>query len=322
MLVRTSVFTALALVAAMVWSGAARSAPRAVVVIENSQTVGITTTVVAIDYERRLVTLTGPLGSTAVFRAGPEVRSFDQVHPGDAVAVSYVLHEVITVLPAGARGPVERERALRGAQPGAAATDTVQFVARVEAVDYQGRTVWLRGPGGREVHVAVAPEVPNLRQIRKGDRVIYRATATLTALGTGPIAETVKAGLLSCQISPSFGFIVGSVQSMSCRFTPDNGAPPESYAGSINRIGLDIGITAGRLLVWAVYAPTRGLSPGGLAGGYSGASGDASLGVGVGANLLIGGSNNTVALQPFSVQGQVGINLALGIANLQLAPAP
>jgi hypothetical protein len=311
---RSCAFLALTLFAAVASTGPAQSAPRATIVIENTQTVGITTTVTAIDYASRLVTLTGPLGSTAVFRAGPDVRNFEQVHPGDTVAVSYVLHEVITVLPPGARAP-----SVRGA-PGA--TDTMQLVARVEAIDYRERTVWLRGPAYRDVHVAVAPEVPGLERVHRGDRVVYRATATLIALGSGPIAETVKAGLLSCQISPSIGFIVGSVQTMTCRFVPDSGAPPENYTGSIGRIGLDIGITAGRLLVWAVYAPTRGLQPGGLAGSYGGASGDASIGVGVGGNLLLGGSNNTVALQPFSVQGQVGINLALGIANLQLSPAP
>jgi uncharacterized protein DUF992 len=317
---RVAVFAGLALVAAAASLGAAPSAARAAIVIENSQTVGVTTTVMAIDYARRLVTLTGPLGSRAVFRAGPEVGNFDQVHPGDTVAVSYLLHEVITVLAPGARAPVERGP--RATQSGSVATDTIQFAANVEAVDYPGRTVWLRGPGGREVHVAVAPDVPNLTQVHQGDRVVYRGSATLTALGSGPTADGVKAGLLACQISPSVGFIVGSFQQMTCRFTPDSGMAPENYTGSINRIGLDIGITGGRQLAWAVYAPTRGVAPGGLAGAYVGASGDASLGVGLGANFLLGGSNNTVALQPFSVENQTGVSLALGIASLQLSPAP
>jgi hypothetical protein len=303
-----------ALVIALALPDTARPAARPATVVENTQTVGISTTVTAIDFANRTVTLTGPLGNKAVFRAGSEVRGFDQIHPGDTVAASYVLREVITVLPPGGRAPPLRE--------GVVATDTIQFAARVEAIDYQGRTVWLRGPRGREVHVAVAPDVPDLERVRRGDRVVYRATATLTALGSGPIADSVKAGVLWCQISPSIGFIVGSFQTMTCRFAPDGGAPPENYTGSVNRVGLDIGITAGRQLAWAVYAPTRGLSPGGLAGTYVGASGDASLGVGVGANFLLGGSSNTVALQPFSVEGQIGVSLALGIANLQLAPAP
>jgi Protein of unknown function (DUF992) len=311
---RSSVVAASALIAALALAGTARSAVHPAIVIENTQTVGITSTVAAIDYVNRTVTLTGPLGNKAVFRAGPEVPNFDRVHPGDTVAASYVLREAIAVVARGGRVPPTRESAV--------ATDTIQFPARVEAVDYQGRTVWLRGPRGRDVHVAVAPEVPGLERLHRGDRVVYRATATLTALGSGPLEGSLKAGVLWCQISPSLGLIVGSFQSMSCRFTPDNGGPPENYTGSINRIGLDLGITAGRQLAWAVYAPTRGLSPGGLAGAYVGASGDASIGVGVGANFLLGGSNNTVALQPFSVEGQIGISLALGIASLQLSPAP
>jgi hypothetical protein len=320
----TSVFMASALVAAAALPGSARSATRAAVIIENARTVGITTTVVAIDYGRRLVTLTDPLGNRAVFHAGPEVRGFDRVHTGETVPASYVLREVVTVLAPGARAPAMRDDVSdgRGARPGADPRDTVQFAARIEAVDYHDRTIWLRGPNGRDVHVAVAPDVPNLAQIHQGDRVTYRATATLSSIGSVPMADGVKAGLLACQISPSVGFIVGSFQSMTCRFTPDSGAPPESYTGTINRLGLDIGVTGGRQLAWAVYAPTRGLASGGLAGAYVGASGDASLGVGVGANFLLGGSNNTVALQPFSVENQFGVSLALGIANLQLSPAP
>jgi hypothetical protein len=311
---RSSLAAASALVVALTVAGTARSAVHRAIVIENTQTVGISSTVAAIDYVNRMVTLTGPMGNEAVFRAGPEVPNFDQVHPGDTVAASYVLREVITPVPAGGRVPPARE--------GNVATDTIQFPARVEAIDLQGRTIWLHGPRGRDVHVAVAPEVPGLERLHRGDRVVYRATATLTALGSGPVAGSVKFGVLWCQIAPTLGLVVGSFQSMSCRFAPDNGASPENYTGSINRIGLDLGITAGRQLAWAVYAPTRGLSPGGLAGTYVGASGDASLGIGVGANFLLGGSNNTVALQPFSVEGQIGLSLALGIANLQLSPAP
>jgi hypothetical protein len=306
------VVAASALIAALTLAGTAGSAVHPSIIIENTQTVGITSTVAAIDYVKRTVTLTGPMGNKAVFRAGPEVPNFDQVHPGDTVAASYVLHEVVTT-PSGRASPVRE---------GNVATDTIQFPAQVEAVDLQGRTVWLRGPRDRDVHIAVAPETVGLERLHRGERVVYRASATLTALGSGPVAGSVKFGVLWCQLAPSVGLIVGSFQSMSCHFSPDNGGAPENYTGSINRIGLDLGITAGRQLAWAVYAPTRGLSPGGLAGAYVGASGDASLGVGVGANFLLGGSSNTVALQPFSVEGQIGLSLALGIANLQLVPAP
>jgi hypothetical protein len=234
------------------------------------------------------------------------------------VAASYLLREVISVLPRGARAPGTPERGPRGA----AAIDTTQVAATVEAIDYAGRTVLLRGPAGRMIEVSVAPEVPNLDQLNKGDKVVYRATAVLTMLASGPVPGSVKAGLLACQISPSVGFIVGSFQSLACRFTPDSGGPLENYSGSIRRVGLDIGITAGGQLAWAVYAPTAGLAPGGLAGNYGGASGEVSLGVGVGANFLVGGSSDTVALQPLSIEGKVGLNLALGVANLQLSPAP
>ena len=93
--------------------------------------------------------------------------------------------------------------------------------------------------------------------------------------------------------------------------------PTESYSGTITKLGLDLGVTTGGVIVWLVYAPTS-LRAGELAGTYAGGTAEATIGVGLGANVLVGGSNQTVALQPVSVQGQVGVNLAVGFAELQL----
>jgi Protein of unknown function (DUF992) len=147
------------------------------------------------------------------------------------------------------------------------------------------------------------------------------ATAALLALlspGSAQAPSRTQVGVLNCALAPSIGFIVGSHQEMTCRFTPNGPYPPEVYVGAINTIGLDIGITAGGALAWAVYAPTTGPLRGALAGTYVGGTGEIDLGVGVGANLLFGGSGRTVALQPLSVEGSVGVNLALGISGLEL----
>jgi len=121
-------------------------------------------------------------------------------------------------------------------------------------------------------------------------------------------------------MNPTIGLIIGSHQTMRCEFKPERGAP-ERYSGVMNRIGLDLGITAGGQMAWAVLMSSPVSPRGGLTGTYVGGSGDISLGVGVGANLLIGGNNSSVALQPLSIEGQVGLNLALGVASLQLRPA-
>ena len=131
-------------------------------------------------------------------------------------------------------------------------------------------------------------------------------------------AQQTKVGMLTCNTSASLGLIVGSHQTMKCRFEPNSGNVREYYTGTINRLGLDLGIKAGGVLAWAVLAPTNGLSPRALAGKYVGASGDVSLGLGGGANVLVGGSHRSVALQPVSVTGNVGVNLALGVAGLTL----
>ena len=131
--------------------------------------------------------------------------------------------------------------------------------------------------------------------------------------------QRVQVGILECRGGSSVGFIVGSVTNLGCVLRVD-GMPEDRYVATIRKVGLDIGITAESALAWAVYAPVARLGPGDLSGNYGGAQGSASIGVGLGGNVLVGGSANTIALQPLSVQGQVGLNLALGVEGLELRP--
>ncbi|MGH6683789.1 MAG: DUF992 domain-containing protein, partial [Pseudolabrys sp.] len=119
--------------------------------------------------------------------------------------------------------------------------------------------------------------------------------------------EHTKVGTLTCDISGGIGLIITSKKDVTCMYTPAQPGPREVYTGSITKFGLDIGATAGGEMVWSVYAPTT-KNFGSLAGNYAGASGEATVGAGLGTNVLVGGSNRTVALQPVSVQGQVGLN--------------
>jgi hypothetical protein len=127
----------------------------------------------------------------------------------------------------------------------------------------------------------------------------------------------IKAGVLTCTVNPGIGLIVTSTKTMSCTFAPDFRGP-EFYSGRITRVGLDIGITGATVIVWAVLAQTTGFPVGALAGTYGGLSAEATVGVGLGANVLVGGSNRSFALQPLSVQGQVGLDFAVGVTELQL----
>ena len=131
----------------------------------------------------------------------------------------------------------------------------------------------------------------------------------------------VNAGTLTCKMAPSIGLIFGSRQRMACRFVSNGPNPPEAYVGVMGTIGLDVGITAGGVMAWGVFAPTAGPKRGALAGTYVGASGAIGVGVGVGANLLFGGTGRSIALQPLSVEGSVGINLSLGVSSLTLSLA-
>jgi hypothetical protein len=146
------------------------------------------------------------------------------------------------------------------------------------------------------------------------------AAVTLPAPATAQAPSRTKVGTLTCDISGGIGMIVASKKELTCMFTPSQPGPREVYVGSINKFGLDVGATTGGEMIWAVYAPTNRVF-GALAGTYGGASAEATVGAGLGANVLVGGSDRTVALQPVSVQGQAGLNLAVGVASLELRPA-
>ena len=142
------------------------------------------------------------------------------------------------------------------------------------------------------------------------------AFATMTAPPVQAQPGRVQVGQLTCSLSAGVGLIVGSQRNVSCNFQPDNG-PPELYVGTMTKIGLDIGVTSGSAIVWTVFTGTNRYA-GMLTGTYTGAQAEATVGAGIGANALIGGSNRSVALQPLSVQGQVGLNVAAGIGSLEL----
>jgi hypothetical protein len=143
-------------------------------------------------------------------------------------------------------------------------------------------------------------------------------------VGVSPPAQAqggVRVGTLTCNVASGWGFVFGSSKALRCTFAPaPRGA--ENYAGTINKFGVDIGYTQGGVLVWAVFAPTANLAPGALNGNYVGATGSATIGVGAGANVLVGGSNSTISLQPVSIEGNTGLNVAAGIGSINLRYQP
>ena len=145
--------------------------------------------------------------------------------------------------------------------------------------------------------------------------------AGVSGYGAPAQAQAVKAGVLTCNVASGFGFIFGSSKAVNCNFAPVAG-PPQHYVGSIDRFGVDIGFTSGGVLIWTVLAPTTNPAPGSLAGSFGGATASATAVVGVGANVLVGGSSNTISLQPLSIEGNTGLNVAAGVAALTLTYQP
>ena len=139
-----------------------------------------------------------------------------------------------------------------------------------------------------------------------------------SAISTSAMAQSrIEVGVLDCRGSTT-SFIVGSVTDLSCAYRPAGGGPAEPYRATLRRAGVDLGFNQQIVVAWAVWAPSSGNPRYDLSGNYGGAAASATVGVGVGANALIGGSGNTIALQPLSGQAQTGLSVAAGVAGLEL----
>lgn len=145
------------------------------------------------------------------------------------------------------------------------------------------------------------------------DKVAKADAKKLKKGAKGPEGR-VRLGSLNCTIDGGIGLIVGSSKTVNCTFKGPDGT--ETYAGRINKLGLDVGVTGKQYLRWVVFAPGTGDAT--LAGRYAGVSASGSLGAGFGANALLGGSKKQVVLQPISVQAGTGVNVAVGVASLNL----
>ena len=154
---------------------------------------------------------------------------------------------------------------------------------------------------------------PNLSTLGIACAALVASFASANAL------PAVRAGILQCQGGQNVGFVVGSVTSLECMFQSE-GRRPEPYIATVRRFGLDLGVTQQTQFSWAVNAPTTRVGRGDLTGNYGGVGANASGGIGGGGNFLVGGPANSYALQPISVQGQTGLNVAAGVADIELQP--
>ena len=153
-------------------------------------------------------------------------------------------------------------------------------------------------------------------------RLLVAGAAAATLLASTSIAQSqsgANVGSLTCNVAGGVGFVFGSSKELSCLFTRTDGVA-ERYTGSIQKYGVDIGFTKEAQMVWLVFAPGN-ISRGALAGSYAGATASATVGVGAGANVLIGGGSGQITLQPVSVEGSVGLNIAAGIGAVELKAA-
>ena len=162
--------------------------------------------------------------------------------------------------------------------------------------------------------------LPKAEPARGAGKLALVAAVALAASTANAASSRVQVGTLTCSLSSSIGLVVGSQRNVSCLFRGTSGEPDEPYTGTMIRVGLDVGFTTGSVIIWTVFAKTNRYK-GMLTGTYTGASAEMSLAAGLGANVLVGGSSQTVALQPLSVQGQIGLDIAAGVGSLDLHPS-
>ncbi len=154
-------------------------------------------------------------------------------------------------------------------------------------------------------------------------RLMLGLTVAATALALVPAQAAphgVRVGELTCNVASGWGFVFGSSKHLHCTYRGNGHF--EHYTGSISKFGVDVGYTEGGVLVWGVFAPTSDLRKGALEGDYVGASAQATVAVGIVANALVGGFDKSIALQPLSVEGSKGLNVAAGIGSISLHASP
>lgn len=153
------------------------------------------------------------------------------------------------------------------------------------------------------------------------NKTLMAAVAAMALMAVAPAASAANAGVnvgtLRCEVDGGWGHVVASSRDMHCVFNPVDGRD-EHYTGELSRYGIDLGYTSDATLVWAVVAPSSSMTRGALAGDYGGVSGQATVGVGLGANVLIGGFDRSIALQPLSVEGNTGLAIAAGAGVITL----
>jgi hypothetical protein len=155
-------------------------------------------------------------------------------------------------------------------------------------------------------------------------RLMLGAAVAVAGLSLGTAANAAPAGVrvgdLTCNVASGWGFVFGSSKDLHCTYR-GNGYR-EHYVGSIDKFGVDIGYTDGGVLVWGVFAPASDMRKGALTGQYVGGTAQVNAGIGAGANALVGGFNKSIALQPLSLEGSKGLNVAAGIGSISLHAAP
>lgn len=153
--------------------------------------------------------------------------------------------------------------------------------------------------------------------------MVTKISAAIGAIALGLAAAApaqaagVKVGTLTCNVESGWGYVLGSQKEVNCSYVPVKGSP-DRYHGEITKVGVDIGYTRGGVLIWTVIAPASELEPGVLEGSYGGVSASATAVVGVGANVLVGGLDKSITLQPISIEGNTGLNIAAGISAMNL----
>lgn len=139
--------------------------------------------VVDVNYKARTVTLKDDEGKVRTVKVSEQVRNFNQVKQGDVVTIE--VNETVSVEVQPGPGDTmniaseSQSSAAPGAKPSSTRTIEGKLKTRVEAIDYEARTVTFKNRKGVLTTYKVGEQAKRFNEIRRNDMLVIEYSQTV-----------------------------------------------------------------------------------------------------------------------------------------------
>ena len=156
---------------------------------------------------------------------------------------------------------------------------------------------------------------------RAAARVLGAALTMPLLLAVPPVLagdeSGAEVGVLTCNTVPDtrLNLLIHSTADITCEFKDSDGSV-EHYKGETGiGLGIDLHLAHDETVIFTVLASHFEPGRHQLAGHYAGAKAGVTAGLGAGAALLVGGSDDSIGLKP-AVSHSEGVGVAAGLGYL------